>query len=92
MTPPCLYSVGDRVRLANPDNPRHPARGKAGVVIETHYREPKSRWERGVPRQTVPGAWFVEILVRKATAEDWQRYRTISETWILLETEVEFAI
>lgn len=95
MTTPCLYSVGDRVRLANPDNPRHPARGKAGVVIATSYRDPTFYRYRDrksgldVIREKAPGAWFVEVLFRRSTAEEWRRFRTISELWILLETELE---
>src|SRR3954467_13478736 len=86
---PCRYREGDRVRLSRPENPLHPASGKVGVVVGVDYREPKFKWERGADSETVPGAWFVEVLFRKATTKDWRRYRTIDNRWLVLETEVE---
>lgn len=56
------WAAGTRVRLADPENPRHPRAGRVGVVLWTRWFDPVYRWKRGLPDQLVdPATWWVKV-------------------------------
>lgn len=80
-TPPCPFPAGTRVRLARPENPDHPRRGRVGTVGA-------ARWFPPAPRRAA-GSWQFRVVFRVATWADWQTRREIDDIWHCRERELE---
>lgn len=75
------WALGQRVRVARPDNPDHPRRGAVGTVARVRWFEPTSRYVMGEPMPTGPGVWLVRVTFDKASWADWRERGGISDEW-----------
>jgi hypothetical protein len=64
MTTANPWPIGARVRLANPENPKHPRAGRTGTVIRSRYFEPVIRYVKGEYVTKAPGLWLVSVRFR----------------------------
>jgi hypothetical protein len=91
--PPCvrpavnvaLWRVGMRVRLARPDNPKHPRKGEVGTVVglKEYAADP------GYPKKGRPAMTLLWTRFSKATWDDWRSRKGTDDTFGLFDHEVE---
>jgi hypothetical protein len=78
------FAVGDRVRLARPENPNHPRAGRVGTVVQTRW------WDERVGRRGVieNAVWMAVVRFDPdGQADEFDRLG-VGDQWRLFEGEL----
>lgn len=78
------FAVGDRVRLARPENPTHPRRGRVGTVVRTRWFDEEVR--RG--KLVANGCWMVTVRFDPVEKVDGLDKLGVGAVWVCFDGEL----